>query len=238
MKKKSRSMPKNTKIEIKKSKSLVHAAQVRIVGEGRDEWGRRYFKFIVQGSNVNIPPFSVEQIMHDNGKQLFTALANAGWNAFTAKARNELLHKLQDRKPRDPSFKVITRLGWARGAYVFPDEISGTPDTPLEPTFSGLDHSMLGKYRAKGTLEDWQKNIARQCTGNSRLMFAVSLAFTGPVLRLAAGPKSGGFQIWGEAEAGKTTAAMVAGSVWGCHRSEGRRDRGCACAQRWSFNSR
>jgi uncharacterized protein (DUF927 family) len=57
-------------------------------------------------------------------------------------------------------------------------------------------------------------------------LFAISLAFAGPILRLVAGPKSGGFQIWGDAEVGKTTAAMVAGSVWGCHRSEGRRDRG------------
>jgi putative DNA primase/helicase len=226
MKKKSRSVPKTTKVELKKSKPLDHSAQVRIAGEGRDEWGKRYFKFIVRGSNIDIPPFSIESIMHDNGKHLFVALGNAGWNAFTVKARNELLSKLQNRKPRDPTFKIITRLGWASGAYVFPGEIIGTPNTPLETTFSGLDYSMLGKYRIKGSLEDWRKNIAQLCVGNSRLMFALSLSFTGPILRLVAGPKAGGFQIWGEAEAGKTTAAMVAGSVWGCHRSEGRRDRG------------
>jgi len=226
MTKKSRSLPKITKVDLKKSKPLDHTVQVRIAGEGRDEWGKRYFKFIVQGSNIDIPPFSIESIMYDNGKNLFIALGNAGWNAFTLKARNELLSKLQNRRPRHTSFKVITRLGWASGAYVFPAEIIGTPNTPLETTFRGLDYSMLGKYRTKGSLEDWRQNVARQCVGNSRLMFALSLSLTGPILRLAGGPKSGGFQIWGEAEAGKTTLAMVAGSVWGCHRSEGRRDRG------------
>src|SRR5580704_8922198 len=96
MTKKSRSLPKTRKVDLKKSQPSDHTAQVRIVGEGRDEWGRRYFKFIVQGSNIDIPPFSVERIMHENGKDLFIALGNAGWNAFTTKARSELLSKLQN----------------------------------------------------------------------------------------------------------------------------------------------
>jgi hypothetical protein len=189
MTKNSRTLPKSTKIDLRKSKPSDHTAQVRIAGEGRDEWGKRYFKFIVRGSNIDIPPFSIKSIIKNNGRDLFIALGNAGWNAFTVKARNELLSKLQNRKPRDPSFKVVTRLGWASCAYVFPGEIIGTPNTPLETTFGGLDYSMLGKYRTKGSLEDWQKNIAQECIGNSRLMFAVSLAFTGPILRLAARPE-------------------------------------------------
>ena len=220
-----RTIAKSTKSEIKKSKTLDHAAQVRILGEGRDEWGRRYFKFSLQGAQTNIPPFSVDKIMNDSGKSLFIALGNAGWIAFTPKTRNALLDRLQDRKPKDPSFRVVTRLGWNSGAYVFPCEIIGEASAPLERSFVDLNSAMLAKYRTRGLLEDWQNNIGQLCIGNSRLMFAVSLAFTGPILRLVSGPKSGGFQIWGDAEAGKTTAAMVAGSVWGCHRSEGRPSR-------------
>ena len=66
-------------------------------------------------------------------------------------------------------------------------------------------------------------------------MFSVSLAFTGPILPLVTGPKAGGFQIWGAPETGKTTAAMVAGSVWGCHRGEGHRERGFA--ESWNSTS-
>jgi putative DNA primase/helicase len=61
------------------------------------------------------------------------------------------------------------------------------------------------------------EGAGRLCVNNSRLMFAVALAFTGPIL-LFVGVRSGGFQIYGDAETGKSTAAMVAGSVWGCHR--------------------
>ena len=56
-------------------------------------------------------------------------------------------------------------------------------------------------------------------------MFCASLALTGPILPLVNGSQSGGFQLFGRAESGKTAAAMVAGSIWGCHRL-GRRDKG------------
>jgi hypothetical protein len=209
----------------KGSNSPTVVAQVKIDGEGFDEWKDRYFKFSVVGSDRDIPPFSAKQL-HEGYKPLFTALANAGWNAFTPRAQAALLQQLQARKKESPTFKVVTRLGWNSGAYVFPDEIIGNPKMRLERAFSGLDPAMLGKYRVKGTLKEWQKRIARPCQGNSRLMFAVSLAFTGPILPFVSGPKSGGFQLWGPPESGKTTAAMVAGSVWGCHRSEGRREKG------------
>jgi hypothetical protein len=212
-------------ISRKESKSHNDISRVRIKGEGSDEFGKRYLKFSVRGSQTDIPPFAVEKLVNDP-KPLFAALTNAGWNAFIQSARYELLQKLQKMKPAGSQFKVVTRLGWNSGAYVFPDEIIGEPGKPLEKEFSGLDPALLTKYRTKGTLREWQSQIAAFCKGNSRLMFSVSLAFTGPILPLVTGPKAGGFQIQGEPETGKTTNAMVAGSVWGCHRGEGRREKG------------
>jgi putative DNA primase/helicase len=57
-------------------------------------------------------------------------------------------------------------------------------------------------------------------------MFCASLGLTGPILALVGGPRSGGFQLFGPAETGKTAAAMVTGSLWGCHRSPERRENG------------
>jgi hypothetical protein len=225
-------MPQNPSSSIQKSaskdkkriKSLNALSRVCIEGEGRDEWGRRYLKFSVRGSKVDIPPFAVDKLILDP-KPLFAALANAGWNAFTVRARNELLEKLQQKQWEPPSFSVATRMGWNSGAYVLPDGVVGRPRQRLEANFADLDPAMLRKYRRRGTLKEWQQ-IARLADGNSRLMLALSLAFAGPILGLSRGPTSGGFQIWGAAESGKTTAAMVAGSAWGCHRGEGRREKG------------
>jgi putative DNA primase/helicase len=209
----------------KRSKSSNSNSDVIIHGEGLDEFGKRYIKFSVAGSDKNIPPISAEQLS-TTPAVLWAALANAGWNGFTNKKRKEVFDKLEKRKAKAPSFKVVTRLGWNSGAYVFPDEIVGEPKMRLETALDGLDRAMRDKYRTKGTLKEWQDEVAALCKGNSRLMFGVGLALTGPILRLVKGPKAGGFQFWGPPETGKTTAAMVEGSAWGCHRGEGRREKG------------
>jgi putative DNA primase/helicase len=218
---------------INKSKSSNAARLVRIVGEGLDEWGNRYVKLRVKGSTQVIPPFKVADLVIAP-TQLFAALANAGWNGLTRKARDEVLKKLEERKREAPTFKVATRLGWNGSAFVLPDQTFGRPNMPLETVFGDLDQTMLAKYRTRGSLKEWQGQVAARCTGNSRLIFSVCLAFTGPVLRFVGGPKGGGFQLWGDAETGKTTSAMVAGSVWGCHRGD-QRERGFA--ETWNSTS-
>jgi hypothetical protein len=48
-----------------------------------DEWRNRYIKLRVQGSNQDIAPFKIADLINDP-KQLFAPLANAGWNGFTS----------------------------------------------------------------------------------------------------------------------------------------------------------
>lgn len=69
-------------------------------------------------------------------------------------------------------------------------------------------------YQAKGTLESWQKNVGRFAAGNSRLIFAVSTSFAGPLLELL-DLQGGGFNVHGPTSVGKTTGVQVAGSVSG-----------------------
>src|SRR5258708_3265762 len=102
---------------------------------------------------------------------LYKALSNAGLNVFTRKAKSAVLERLQAQQQALSKFKVATRLGWNSGAIVRPDEIVGSPKPRLETDFGGLPPQMLAKYRSKGTLEEWKKNIAALCTGNSRLIF-------------------------------------------------------------------
>jgi uncharacterized protein (DUF927 family) len=205
-------------------------SRIIIKGEGRNEWDNRYFKFAVVGSNSNIPPFSAKEIM-ENSTALFVELTNAGASAFRSSARNDLLRRLDNWPPRPSKFKVVTRLGWNSGAFVLPNEIIGQPSTTLETSFRHLDQQLRAKYRVKGTLQEWRTTIGRVCSGNSRLMFCASLGLTGPILPLVNGPRSGGFQLFGRGESGKTAAAMVTGSIWGCHRLRERREIGFA--ERW-----
>jgi putative DNA primase/helicase len=151
-------------------------------------------------------------------------LVNAGFGLFTNTAQNEFTASIQKWKKRESSFRVATKIGWIGRSliYVLPDKIFNERRS-VYPLLE-LTAVTREKYRvsANDSLEQWQENIGKLCLGNSRLMFAVALAFTGPILRFVEGVQSGGFQIYGDAETGKSTAAMVAGSVWGCHR-EGER---------------
>ena len=197
-------------------KQLKPLSLVTIDGEGFDEWKNRYFKLKVRGSTVDLPPYSMGRINQDPDT-LYTDLSNAGANIFTAKAKRQLLEMLQDQVAEAPTFKVATYPGWHGSALVFPDKTFGSSKLPVETSFVDLDPQMRAKYRKQGTLKDWQKRIWALCRENSRLIFALSFAAAPLILPLVKGPRSGGFQLVGPPETGKTSAAMVAGSFWGCH---------------------
>jgi putative DNA primase/helicase len=153
-------------------------------------------------------------------QEVFGELANAGYGLFTSPTQNSFLKSVQQWGKKDPSIKVVTKIGWNGPTYVLPDRIFN-PKQNVYRLLEELDSNMVAKYRVskQDSLQDWRKHIGKFCVNNSRLMFAVSLAFTGPILRFVSRARSGGgFQIYGDAETGKSTAAMVAGSVWGCHR--------------------
>jgi hypothetical protein len=201
-------------------------ANVEVTGEGFDDLGHRYLKIKVTGSNRDLRPYSMTDIA--KREQLYCDLGDAGCNLFSHQAQRDLQNLLQGHVQQEPSFSVATRLGSFGNFYVRPDEIIGNSPLAIELSLGFLDFHMLQKYRCRGSLEGWQEKIGKLCAGNSRLMFAASLACTGPILAFVAGPRTGGFQIYGKAESGKTAAAMVAGSVWGCHRDTMRKDKGFA----------
>ena len=73
---------------------------------------------------------------------------------------------------------------------------------------------------AKGSLEEWRERIAKPAEGNARLVLALSAAFAAPLL----GPlqlEGAGIHFIGPSSIGKTTALVVAGSVWGGPRDDG-----------------
>jgi putative DNA primase/helicase len=209
-----------------KTKQANLLAKVKIVGEGFDDVGGRYLKLKVIGSTRNLPAYSMDQILKPD--RIYRDLSDAGANVFSQVAQRQLRDMLQNFKPQEPSFSVVTRLGSFGRYYVRPKGVIGKPLKPVELALSSLDPHMLSKYRTRGTLQEWNEKIGSLCKGNSRLMFGASLACTGPILRFVSGPRTGGFQIIGPAEKGKTAKAMVAGSIWGCHRDSARKEKGFA----------
>jgi putative DNA primase/helicase len=125
-------------------------------------------------------------------------------------ARSQLTHFLQTRNPAD-FVQCTERTGWHGGVFVLPDRTIGDGESRVIFQAAGL---VANTFRARGTLAEWQTEVARYCVGNSRLLFAVSAALAGPALALG-GMESGGFHFKGGSSSGKTTALRVAASAFG-----------------------
>jgi putative DNA primase/helicase len=130
--------------------------------------------------------------------------------ASHARARAWLSQYIQSRQPTEQA-RCTDRVGWHGSAFVLPRETMG--DVGERIVFQ-TDGTAENTFRARGTIEQWRGRVAKYCVGNSRLVFAVSCAFAGPVIR-PAGIDSGGFHLRGDSSCGKTTALRVAASVYG-----------------------
>lgn len=107
--------------------------------------------------------------------------------------------------------ELVRRVGWHAGAYVRSDIIYGDMEKPLALDGAAPACNSFGR---QGTLDTWNSQIGRLCSGNTRLMLAVCTALAGPLLR-PLGVENGGFHLVGPSSVGKTTALRVAASVYG-----------------------
>jgi len=105
---------------------------------------------------------------------------------------------------------TIKRAGWHGTEYYLP---GSDLFKDKEFVFDGCQLRFEG-FESKGTLEEWQNNIASHCIGNSRLLFALSIAFSGPILSLC-GEESLGYNFNGPSSIGKSITLTVANSACG-----------------------
>jgi uncharacterized protein (DUF927 family) len=108
--------------------------------------------------------------------------------------------------------RCVGCIGWHVRSYVLPGRIISPEDA--EEILYQTAHDTGHYWNECGTVEDWKENVGSLCSGNSRLILAVSCAFTGPLLSLV-GAESGGVHFHGLSSTGKSTALVVAGSVCG-----------------------
>lgn len=115
---------------------------------------------------------------------------------------------------RGPAERVncTDKVGWHGDVYVLPSTAIA-PDGGRRFVFQS-DGAVEDTFRVRGTLKDWQDEVAAICHGNSRLVFAICCALAGPVLFFS-GLEGGGFHLKGDSRGGKTTALRAAASVYG-----------------------
>lgn len=166
----------------------------------------------------------------------WTSLASGGADAKHLLADNGLsfktgsgaLTRLSEAlfRVRSPArMLLVDTTGWAEVRneggpselrYVLPDQSFG-PDGGEPALFTGSTQAL--NYGVAGDPQAWCDGVGRRACGNGPLMFALSAAFAGPLLRLL-GEEGGGFHFRGNSSAGKSTLLIAAGSVWGGSRGQ------------------
>lgn len=147
-----------------------------------------------------------------DGAEFRGVLLSLGLRISTAsRARQLLATYVQSRAP-DAFARCVDRVGWhSGGVYVLPAEVLGDASERLIFQAEAATENTL---RQRGTLSQWRDRVAGYALGNSRMMFAISTAFAGMVLR-PSGEGGGGFHLVGASSSGKSTALRLAASVYG-----------------------
>lgn len=151
------------------------------------------------------------ELVLGEGSELARTLIRGGlWVAPEEARRKKLVAYLASVRVQARA-RSVDRVGWHEGAFVLPGESFGKKASN-EQVFLALD--LEHAFRTQGSLESWQREVARHAIGNSRLIFSLSVGFAAPLVgRL--GMEGGGFHLCGSSSKGKTTCIEAAGSVWG-----------------------
>lgn len=103
------------------------------------------------------------------------------------------------------------QVGWNGSAFVTPDAVYGITDDEGLNLQTGQSGNM--GMAQSGTAEGWRDTVGVLAKGNSRLLFAIALAFAATLAHFV--DETGGFHFRGSSSVGKSTALVTAASVWG-----------------------
>jgi len=145
---------------------------------------------------------------------LLGALADRGFLIYCE--REDLVGFLKD-WDRAPRSWRAEHPGWFETpsdtpSYLRPDGTRHAPARPGEEVV--LAEPLRDPHGRSGSLAAWQTEIARRAIGNPALVFAISAALAGPLLRLT-GLQTAGFNFFSTAASGKSLLLHVAASVLG-----------------------
>jgi putative DNA primase/helicase len=203
---------------------LPLSSPVRVVALTRDgnnrNWGRLIEVVDADGllHRWPMPASLLASLRGDDYRQALLSLgAQLSHGSAAAHALHRYLSATVDFVGRElPRARAASRLGWHGDSFVLPDRALGGSDLVVYQTSSEIRAAVRGK----ASLEEWQERVAKPAEGNARVVLALAAAFAAPLL----GPlqlEGAGIHLRGPSSIGKTTALIVAGSVWGGPREHG-----------------
>ncbi|MFF9550337.1 DUF927 domain-containing protein [Methylobacterium fujisawaense] len=201
-----------------------HATAPSILDAVRDQHGGRWIRY---GTQRRAIWFVIADLIRD-GATVFGRLSSVGAACLTSASQAALKRSIETHEDYRAAL-VATRPGWLEGSYVFGDGTVAAPEASDREVIVTFETN--AKFTPRGTLGEWQEAVAPFVAGQPLSYFAVSLALSGPVLRVAPrGFLNPQVEIVGGGEVGKTSLAVLAASVWA-----GNPDSDCGGGEIWDI---
>ncbi len=196
--------------------ALKICSPLQVLAETQTTKGENYGRLLEwQDSQNRVHSWAMPiELVHSDSNEHIKYLVSRGLEVIPSrKNREKVSLYLATSKPEET--RICTdKIGWHQNLFVLPETTIGNAENSnsqiIFQSASSFDH----RFQTKGNAQEWKENIARLCVGNSRLVFAVSTAFASCLLTPLS-ENGGGFHFRGASSLGKSTALLVAGSVWG-----------------------
>lgn len=143
------------------------------------------------------------------GEELLGELLDKGFR-YNPKRRSDVVEYIMSTIPNNRII-AATKVGWHnKKSFVLPNRVIGENDVIFQ-----AETAIEFEFAEVGTIEGWANNIGQYCIDNIPLMVSVCAALAGPLLFLLNCTQGGAIHWVGDSSIGKSTAAIVAASIWG-----------------------
>lgn len=173
-----------------------------------ENWGR-----VLEFKDSDQQPHQLimsDTMLKGNGEQVIGELLRLGLNIYSGQKERKYLLKYINSMAITERIRCVNNIGWYKKSFILPNKVYNQSEEKL---VYQSDYT-LHNFEQTGSIEDWKKKISSLCRDNTRLIFTISLALSGPLVGLL-GLESGGFHFLGESSIGKSTLLAVAASVYG-----------------------
>ncbi|MFW9878321.1 MAG: DUF927 domain-containing protein [Candidatus Thorarchaeota archaeon] len=190
------------------------SSPLRVTACARDHLSEnhgRILEFNDIDGHKHIWAMPMELLANDGGK-ILAKLLNMGLRISPQKKAKEYLLEYITLCQPIRRARCVSQTGWFNGVFVLPFETIGFGQG--EKIIYQNNINFESNTRSSGSLDDWRIKISTKACGNSRLILTLSAGFTGPILRLM-NHENIGIYFRGNSSLGKSTAGIVANSIWG-----------------------
>lgn len=190
-----------------------------VVGKARTAAGEnwtRVIRWMDPDGRAHEMPID-DRLLHATNTDIESDLASRGLTILPDPKARALLRQALMRVQVSAQITLTNKVGWlttvgGARAYACADGSTISPSGEAVMLHPAPKISRQF-YATQGTLDEWKRDVASLAVGNPFVMFCVSAAFCGPLLR-PLHESSGGFHAEGISKTGKTLAVRLGASVW------------------------